>query len=96
MSSKDFRSNLKYHLLKNIAQFKHVPRKFEKYYWKHGIHERVKSCVKGGAGGVSDDEIQQLFNMIDKDKSGTLSLRVFMEILMLKKTFKHNNAQQNI
>ena len=81
MSSKDFRSNLKYHLLKNIAQFKHVPRKFEKYYWKHGIHERVKSCVKGGAGGVSDDEIQQLFNMIDKDKSGTLSLRVFMELL---------------
>ena len=30
---------------------------------------------------MSDDEIQQLFNMIDKDKSGTLSLRVFMELL---------------
>ena len=29
-----------------------------------------------GADGVTDDEIRQLFNMIDKDKSGKLSLRV--------------------
>ena len=29
-----------------------------------------------GAEGVTDDEIRQIFNMIDKDKSGKLSLRV--------------------
>ena len=29
-----------------------------------------------GADGVTDDEIRQIFNMIDKDKSGKLSLRV--------------------
>ena len=31
---------------------------------------------KVGAEGITDDEIRQLFNMIDKDKSGKLSLRV--------------------
>ena len=40
--------------------------------------------TQGGAGGVTDEEIQQLFNMIDKDKSGKLSLRVIILLLFLK------------
>ena len=36
-----------------------------------------------GAEGVTDDEIRQIFNMIDKDKSGKLSLRVTNHILWM-------------
>ena len=43
------------------------------------IHWRVEIHAKGG--GATDEEIQQLFNMIDKDKSGKLSLRVIILLL---------------
>ena len=45
---------------------------------------------------MSDDEIQQLFNMIDKDKSGTLSLRVFMELLDFNAEKKRFKVQQSL
>ena len=36
---------------------------------------------------MTDEEIQQLFNMIDKDKSGKLSLRVIILLLFLRSKF---------
>ena len=40
------------------------------------LEEKLNVMWKVGAEGITDDEIRQLFNMIDKDKSGKLSLRV--------------------
>ena len=58
------------------------------------IMKVLNVVFKGGVGGVSDEEIQQLFNMIDKDKSGTLSLRVFVPLLDFKAQFNIFKVQQ--
>ena len=39
--------------------------------------DKPPSCTSGNtSGGVTDDEIKALFDLIDRDKSGSLSARV--------------------